>query len=69
MKSIDCVENIAGVDVNRGGLECRKMICRPMTADYLQPRKRPLQMRLFFGDLTAYDSRLVEFESVTLIEV
>ncbi|XP_064650112.1 small RNA 2'-O-methyltransferase-like [Lineus longissimus] len=69
LKNIECVENIAGVDVNRGGLESRKMVCRPMTADYLQPRKKPLRMRLFFGDLTKYDSRLEEFESVTLIEV
>ncbi|XP_074655410.1 small RNA 2'-O-methyltransferase-like isoform X2 [Tubulanus polymorphus] len=62
-------EQIIGVDVQKELLESRKYVCRPIIADYIDVRNHPLQMSLYHGSVTDYDSALKTVDAATLIEL
>ncbi|XP_013405199.1 small RNA 2'-O-methyltransferase-like [Lingula anatina] len=67
--SVPSLESIAGLDIDRALLEQNRYIMKPCLRDYVHKRPTPLKTSLFCGSIGAYDSRLLEFEAMILIEV
>lgn len=49
LKRVDCVEELVGIDIDYETLEFNKRRTRPFSADYLDPRSKPLTVSLFQG--------------------
>ena len=69
LKWIDCIEELAGVDVDVTQLQGNSHILCPLTTDYLMPRKKPLNICLFEGSIGSADSRLYDWDIVCCVEV
>ena len=63
------LQEIMGVDIDKGVLERNNMVAEPVTSEYLYKRSTPLKIGLYCGSLTQWDSRLEGVEFVSLIEV
>lgn len=68
-RSVDTIQRLIGVDVDRKLLVdyCRRL--DPLISDFLFRRRNPLHIELFHGSLLDYDYRLNDIDAVTLIEV
>ena len=67
--NIPTVRNIVLMDIDRSLLEMSKWCIRPMTCDYVCRREKPLNIRMFEGDVTRFDPRLQNPDAVTMIEM
>lgn len=63
------VENIHGVDVDKGLVERNKTRIAPSTIEYLLKRQRPLKICLYQGSIVEPDQRFCNIDVVTCIEV
>ena len=63
------VENIHGVDIDKGLLERNKIRIAPSTIEYLLKRQRPLRICLYHGSIVEPDQRFCNIDVVTCIEV
>jgi len=68
-RSVDSLQRIVGVDVDRQRLINSSNRLRPRTSDYLWRRSVPLMVELYHGNLVDCDQRLLSVDAVTLIEV
>ena len=49
LKRVECVEELIGIDIDHETLEFNKKRARPFSADYLDPRSKPLTVSLYQG--------------------
>lgn len=68
-RSIDTVQRLIGVDIERDLLVNNWYRLEPLISDFLFRRRRPLHIDVFHGSLLEYDHRLNGVDAVTLIEV
>jgi len=68
-RSVDTLQRIVGVDIDRQLLIDSSRRLSPLASDYLFRRSKPLTVELYNGSLAEYDERLRSVEAVTLIEV
>lgn len=69
LKHVNCIEELAGVDIDVTHLESSHRFLHPLTTDYLMPRERPLNIQLFEGSIAVPDARLFDWDVVCCVEV
>ena len=67
--NIPTAREITLVDIDRNLLEMSKWCIRPMTCDYICRREKPLDIRIYEGSVTQFDSRLELYDAVSMIEM
>ena len=60
---------IAGVDIDTQALSAARVLCRPRYDDFRYLRELPLRLSLYHGSVTKLDSRLQNYECITMLEV
>ena len=63
------VENIHGVDIDKGLVERSKIRIAPSAIEYLLKRQQPLKICLYHGSIVEPDQRFCNIDVVTCIEV
>jgi len=68
-RSVDSLQRIVGVDIDRHLLIDSLRRLSPGVSDYIFRRNMPLTVEVYNGSLSDYDKRLHSVDAVTLIEV
>ncbi|XP_028394618.1 small RNA 2'-O-methyltransferase-like [Dendronephthya gigantea] len=69
LKRVECVEELVGIDIDHETLEFNKRRARPFSADYLDPRSKPLTVSLYQGSIAEYDERFINFDVIACVEI
>ncbi|KAK3594724.1 hypothetical protein CHS0354_001549 [Potamilus streckersoni] len=69
LKQVPTIQQVALVDIDRISLEMSRFRIKPMVYEFLEKRLKPLTVEIFCGSATDLDSRLMDFEAVSMIEL
>ncbi|XP_019859243.1 PREDICTED: small RNA 2'-O-methyltransferase-like [Amphimedon queenslandica] len=63
------IESLIGIDINESLLQSNQNSLQPLITDYLHRRSRPLKIQLFKGSIDEADSRMMDCDLFSCIEV
>ncbi|XP_019851003.1 PREDICTED: small RNA 2'-O-methyltransferase-like [Amphimedon queenslandica] len=63
------IESLIGIDINESLLQSNQNSLQPLITDYLHRRSRPLNIQLFKGSIDEADSRMMDCDLFSCIEV
>ncbi|XP_051789063.1 small RNA 2'-O-methyltransferase isoform X2 [Erpetoichthys calabaricus] len=69
MKFQQCVEELVGIDINQQVIRENMYLLSPLPCDYLNPRIRPLIIKLYQGSIIEKDPCVKNFDMASCIEV
>ena len=64
-----CIEQLAGVDINRNFLDASKHLIQPLLYEFIHGREAPLEATLYQGSIAERDCRLVNWDFLACVEV